>query len=70
MTMKKKKTFISPSVTVSPFYAENILANSCCDPENGGWSTGQLDFGSGNGGTTGGTGNGGGFDWTTGQLNG
>ena len=68
MTMKKKKTFISPSVTVSPFYAENILANSCCDPE--GWSTGQLDFGSGNGGTNGGTGNGGGFDWTTGQLNG
>jgi hypothetical protein len=70
MTMKKKKTFISPSVTVSPFYAENILANSCSD-QDGVWSTGQLDFGSGNGaGTTGGTGNGGGFDWTTGQLNG
>ena len=68
--MTKKKTFVRPTVTVSPFAAADILAGS--DPQ--GFETGALDFGGGTGTgtgsvTTGGTG-GGNFDWTTGQLDG
>ena len=64
MTQKKKKPFVRPSLTMSPFMADEILA---CSIE-----TGALDFGGGTGtgsATTGGTG-GGTFDWTTGQLGG
>ena len=69
MTQKKKKTFVRPTLTMSPFMADEILA---CSIE-----TGALDFGGGGTGTgnvtTGGTGGGtggGNFDWTTGQLGG
>ncbi|MBO5615715.1 MAG: hypothetical protein J5900_06875 [Prevotella sp.] len=66
MTQKKKKPFVRPSLTMSPFMADEILA---CSIE-----TGALDFGGGTGTgtgsvTTGGTG-GGSFDWNTGQLGG
>ncbi len=67
MTQKKKKTFVRPTLTMSPFMADEILAGS-------GFEAGQLDFGGGTGTgtgsvTTGGTG-GGSFDWNTGQLGG
>ena len=65
MTQKKKKPFVRPSLTMSPFMADEILACS-------GFEAGQLDFGGGTGTgsvTTGGTG-GGSFDWNTGQLGG
>ena len=64
--MTKKKTFVRPTVTVSPFAAADILAGS-------GFEAGQLDFGgNGTSGTTtgGGSSNGGSFDWKTGQLGG
>lgn len=65
MTQKKKKPFVRPTLTMSPFMADEILAYSI--------ETGALDFGGGGTGTgnvtTGGTG-GGNFDWTTGQLGG
>lgn len=64
--MTKKKTFVRPTVTVSPFAAADILAGS-------GFEAGQLDFGgNGTSGTTtgGGSSNGGSFDWSTGQLGG
>ena len=64
MTQKKKKPFVRPTLTMSPFMADEILASS-------GFEAGQLDFGGNgtSGTTTGGTG-GGTFDWTTGQLGG
>ena len=66
MTQKKKKTFVRPTVTVSPFAAADILAGS--DPQ--GFETEGLNFGGdGGSGTTGGT-TGGNFDWNTGQLGG
>lgn len=72
MTQKKKKPFVRPSLTMSPFVADEILAGSA--PLS--IETGALDFGGGTGtgtgtgsATTGGTG-GGNFDWTTGQLGG
>ena len=70
MTQKKKKTFVRPTLTMSPFMADEILAGSA--PQS--FETGALDFGGGTGtgtggATTGGTG-GGDFDWTTGQLGG
>ena len=69
MTQKKKKSFMRPMVTVSPFAAADILAGS--DPQ--GFETGGLNFGgdggSGTSGTTGGA-TGGNFDWSTGQLGG
>ena len=66
MTQKKKKTFVRPTLTMSPFVADEILASS-------GFEAGQLDFGgNGTSGTTtgGGSSNGGSFDWNTGQLGG
>ena len=66
MTQKKKKTFVRPTLTMSPFMADEILAGSA--PQS--FETGALDFGDGTGSaTTGGTG-GGTFDWSTGQLGG
>ena len=75
MTQTMKKTFVRPTVTLSPFAAADILASS-------GFEAGQLDFG-GNGTGGGGTGSGGNgsgittgdtsggnFDWNTGQLGG
>ena len=73
MTQTMKKTFVRPTVTVSPFAAADILASS-------GIEAGQLDFGgngtgtggngSGSGGITTGDTSGGNFDWNTGQLGG
>lgn len=57
-----------PTLTMSPFVADEILAGSA--PQS--FETGALDFGGGTGtgsATTGDTG-GGDFDWTTGQLGG
>ena len=73
MTQTMKKTFVRPTVTLSPFAAADILASS-------GIEAGQLDFGgngtgtggngSGSGGITTGDTSGGNFDWNTGQLGG
>ena len=73
MTQTKKKTFVRPTVTLSPFAVADILAGS-------GYEAGQLDFGgngtgtggngSGTGGITTGDTSGGNFDWNTGQLGG
>ena len=67
MTQKKKKTFVRPTLTMSPFVADEILAGSA--PQS--FETGALDFGgTGTGSaTTGGT-TGGNFDWSNGQLGG
>ena len=67
MTQKKKKPFVRPTLTMSPFMADEILAGSA--PQS--FETGALDFGDGTGTGTGSVTTGGGdFDWTTGQLGG